>query len=59
MSKFKLTKLDIVSFEMEDFGATEDSVVFKVGSSDCGGVVRDNNELAAALSERLLGLFET
>ena len=39
MSKLKLTELDIVSFEVEDFGPTEDSVVFKVSSSDCGGVV--------------------
>jgi len=37
-----LTELDVVSFEVEDLGATEDSVVFKVGSSDGGGVVRNH-----------------
>ena len=44
---------------MEDLGATENSVVFKVGSSDSWGVVGDDQQLAAALSQRLLCLFET
>ena len=54
-----LTELDVVSFEVEDLGATEDSVVFKVGSSDGGSVVRNHQELAVALSQRLLGLLES
>ena len=53
-----LTELDVVAFEVEDLGAAEDGVVFEVGSSDGGGVVGDHQELAAALSERLLGLLE-
>ena len=53
-----LTELDVVAFEVEDLGAAEDGVVFEVGSSNGGGVVGDHQELAAALSERLLGLLE-
>ena len=54
-----LTELDVVAVEVQHLGAAEDGVVFKVGPSDGGSVVGDDQQLAGALSERLLGGLET
>ena len=53
-----LTELDVVAFEVEDLGATEDGVVFEAVFADGRGVVGDHNQLAGTLSEGLLGGLE-
>jgi len=51
-------ELNVVAVEVEHLGATEDGVVLKAVSSDCWGVVGNHKQLAAALSEGLLGALE-
>ena len=53
-----LTELNVVAFPVEDLGATENSVIFKVGSSDGRGVIGNDQKLAVALSQRLLSTLE-
>jgi len=48
-------KLDVVTFEVEDFGSTENCKVLKLGFSDWRAVVSDDHQLGAAVSELLEG----
>ncbi len=48
-----LTELDIVSIEVEDLGATENSHVFKLSLSDSGAVVADDDQLGLSVSQAL------
>ena len=45
-----LTELNIVSFEMENLGSTEDGHVLDLGLSDGWAVVGDEDELGLTVS---------
>lgn len=51
--KLGLTELDIVSIEVEDLGTAKDSHVFKLGLSDGGAVVADDDQLGLSVSQAL------
>ena len=52
-NEVKLTKFDVVSVEVVDLRLGEHRIVFKFSSSDCGAVVRDQNQLGLSLSQSL------
>ena len=53
LARRPLTELDVVALEVEDLGAAKDGHVLKLGLSDRGAVVRDDDELGLALSQAL------
>ena len=55
----RLTKLDVVAFEVENLGATEDSHVLELGLPDGGAVVGDDHKLGLTVSQHLHGSLET
>lgn len=52
-------ELDVVTFEVEDLGSTENCEVLKFGLSDGGAVVGDDHQLGGTVSELLLGELVT
>ena len=52
-----LTKLNVVSFVVDDIGVGEDGHILELGLSDGGAVVRNDQELALSISESLHGKF--
>ena len=54
-----LTKFNVVSFEVENSGATEDSHVLKLCLPDCGAVVRDEHKFGLAVPHGLHGSLVT
>lgn len=52
-------EFDVVAFEVEDLGSTEDCKVLKFGLSDGGAVVGDDHQLGGTVSELLLGELVT
>ena len=49
------SELNVVSFEMEHSGSTENGHIFELGLSDSWAVVRDENKFGLAVSKRLHG----
>ena len=48
-----LTKFNVVSFEVENLGSTEDGHVLKLSLSDSGAVVSNDDKLGLSVSQHL------
>lgn len=53
------TELNVVTLEVDNLGAAEDSEVFELGLADGGAVVSDDHKLALTIAQLTLSQFVT